>query len=97
MPNKMSECLSRTPVEPSTMQMKDCFTGPGTLGAAPPTGDTSHSIGFVGDANRRDYPFHDGVEGDAGRRPLQAPFVGFNDSPHSGHRSVVFRTDRMDC
>jgi hypothetical protein len=30
-----------------------------------------------GNASRRGYPLHDGVEGDASGRSLQAPFVGF--------------------
>src|ERR1700733_10308831 len=94
MADEMPEGLRRSPIKPTAMNMQDRVAGPGPLDPAPPAGNASHSIGFIGNAGRGNYPFHDAVEGNAGRRPLQASSVGFNDSPHGGHRSVVFCTDR---
>src|SRR3984957_20626695 len=95
MANEMPEGLRRTPVEPTAMDVQDGFAGLRIFRSAPPARDASNGSSFVGNASRRGYPLHDGVEGDASGRSLQAPFVGFNDSPHGGHRRFVFRTDSM--
>jgi hypothetical protein len=78
------------------MDVQDGFAGLGIFRSAPPARDASHGLSFVGNANRRGYPLHDGVEGGASGRSLQAPFVGLNNDAHGSHRSFVFRTDRME-
>src|ERR1700728_3277701 len=95
MANEMPEGLGRTPVEPTAMDVQDGFARLRIFRSAPPARDASHGSSLVGNASRRGHPPHDGVEGDASGRSLQAPFVGFNDNPHGGHCSFIFRTDPM--
>jgi hypothetical protein len=77
------------------MDVQDGLAGLRIFRSAPPARDSSHSSSLVDNASRRGHPLHDGVEGDASGRSLQAPFVGFSDNPHGRHRSFIFRTYPM--
>src|ERR1700679_3947397 len=92
----MPEGLRRTPIEPTAMDVQDGLARLRIFRSAPPARDASHGSSLVGNASRRSYPLHDVVEGAASRRSLQPPLVGFNDNPHGGHRSFIFRTDPMN-
>jgi hypothetical protein len=43
MADEMPEGLRRPPIKPTAMDMQDRLAGPGTLGPAPPAGNSSHS------------------------------------------------------
>src|SRR5579863_10047153 len=94
-PDQVSEGLRRTPVEPSTVQMKDCLARARTLGPAPPASYASHGVGSKSYSNGSYDATHNRVERSSGVRALQAPLLRFNNGAHCRHRRFVFLADRM--
>jgi hypothetical protein len=96
MASQMAKSLCRAPVEPSAVNMHDGLTGPRTFGPAPPPRNTANMVSFVDNSGRRRDALHDGVKRNSGRRSLKPSLVGFDDSAHRGHRSLIFFAEWME-
>jgi hypothetical protein len=78
------------------MDVHDGLLGPRIFGSAPPPWNAANTVSFVHNPDRCRDVLHDGIKRNAGRCSLKPSFVGFDNSAHSSHYSLIFRAEWME-
>jgi hypothetical protein len=78
------------------MNMHHGVVGPRIFGSAPPAWNAADMVSFVHNPGRCRDVLHDGIKRSPSRCSLKPSFVGFDDSAHGNHRSLIFRAEWME-
>src|SRR5882724_270838 len=95
-PDEVAVRLGRSPIEPTTVRMKDHGTLMGRGWPRPPAGDPSHGPSFKGDSLRDRDAFHHPVKWTSAGSPFDLSLHRCDHRPQSGRYDRVLPAKRMN-